>query len=215
MVELSVLLKRGIAESMSYEEYLSEIERFAIEGKTSGAEQRQNLIEFTKLNAFRMQRLKKTTALNDDLIQGLSTIQSKVYWLVLTETWCGDAAQNLPMLHSMSEVSDLIDLRLIYRDDHSELMDHFTTDGGRSIPKLIALDGDMNVLYVWGPRPQPAQEMVRSFKSGKSSYASYADVSLDIQKWYAKDKTQTLQSEIGQLIGQYGTKEAGRITLKQ
>lgn len=215
MVELSELLKRGIANSKSYKEYLSEIERYAAEGKTSGVEQRQNLIEFTKLNAFRMQRLEKTTTLNSNLVQHLSTIEYNIYWLVLTETWCGDAAQNLPTLHSMSEASDHIDLRLIYRDEHHELMSHFLTEGGQSVPKLVAVDGDMNVLYVWGPRPKPAQEMIQSFKNGNSSYPSYADVSLDIQKWYAKDNTQTLQSEIGQLISQYGAEEAGSIALKQ
>ena len=59
-------------------------------------------------------------------------------WLVLTEAWCGDAAQSLPIINKMAEVSDNITLRLILRDENLDVMDQFLQNGrSRSIPKLI------------------------------------------------------------------------------
>ena len=69
----------------------------------------------------------------------------------------------------MAEVNSNINLQLVLRDENLELMDLFLTNGGRSIPKLIALDKDLNILFTWGPRPQTATNMVLDYKTKHGS----------------------------------------------
>merc|ERR1711916_209266 len=128
----------------------------------------------------------------------LSKLNQKQTWLVLTEGWCGDAAQNLPIIHKMAEASNQIDLKLVLRDEHLELMDMFLTNGGRAIPKLIALDENLEVLFTWGARPSIATKMVADYKAahGKLDDA----LKKDLQVWYNKNKGLNLQEDFVKLL---------------
>lgn len=117
--------------------------------------------------------------------------------MVLTETWCGDAAQSLPALHQIANSNPNIEFRILLRDEHPELMDRYLTNGAKSIPKLIGFDMDLNELFVWGPRPKAAQNLaLELIKQG----ASKEEKGLAIQKWYNSDKTISLQKEINTLL---------------
>ena len=113
-----------------------------------------------------MDRLDKKSRFTPATEAGLVRLANHYQLLVLTEAWCGDAAQSIPLHNHMAEATDNLDLRLVLRDEHPELMDHFLTDRGRSIPKVIILDADtQEVLGSWGPRPAPAQEMAMDYKN--------------------------------------------------
>ena len=112
-----------------------------------------------------MKRLDKTSKLSQETIVALKSIDAPVTWLVLTEGWCGDAAQSLPIINKIASESTQITLKIILRDDHEELMNHFLTNGGKSIPKLIALNAKNEVLNTWGPRPTVATKMVKNIIS--------------------------------------------------
>ena len=116
------------------------------------------------LNDRRMKRLDKTIKISEETIQEFQKVKQPQTWLVLTEGWCGDAAQNLPILDKIASDTANIDLKIVLRDENLDLMDLFLTNGGRSIPKLIALDKDNNVLDFWGPRPTIATKMVADYK---------------------------------------------------
>jgi hypothetical protein len=118
--------------------------------------------------------------------------------LVLTEHWCGDASQILPALHKIESVSEgKIEMKLVYRDQNLPLMDQYLTNNGRSIPKLIQLDFNYNVIGVWGPRPAIAQKLVEALKSNPATTANYAN---QLHLWYAKDKQKALEMEISALL---------------
>ena len=154
--------------------------------------------EYINLNQRRMVRVEKTYHLSDTLLAQVKNLKHKVYWLVLTEHWCGDAAQILPALNKVTELSNgKIEMRLVYRDQNPELMDAYLTDRSRSIPKSIQLDEHFNVTGIWGPRPTAAQQLVKQLKSNPVTAAGYAN---ELHLWYAKDKQQLLEAEIGQLI---------------
>jgi len=124
----------------------------------------------------------------------LLQISSPTTWLVITEGWCGDAAQNLPFLNKMAELNPNITLKLVLRDEHPELMDEFLTNGGRSIPKVIGLDESLNVLGSWGPKPIPMQkEFLENKVSQERTGKEFTEY---LHLWYAKDKGLTLQNEI-------------------
>ena len=60
-----------------------------------------------------MNRLDKTIQLSDEVIKKLKNFDTNYIWLVLSEGWCGDAAQIVPVIHKMAEVSDKIELKLL------------------------------------------------------------------------------------------------------
>ena len=145
-----------------------------------------------------MKRLDKTTKISDETAQEIQKLATPQTWLVLTEGWCGDAAQNLPVIYKMAELNKNINLKLVLRDENLALMDLFLTNGGRSIPKLIALDADNNVIDTWGPRPKVATKMVADYKEKHGSldpqFKEY------LQVWYNKDKGLSTQEDFVSLI---------------
>lgn len=202
MTEKITALERALSASMDYREYRHTLDALLTENRTTGPRQTEELVHFTRLNVKRMDRLEKTVAPMVSTLKALGDQQRPLTWLVLTEGWCGDAAQNLPILAKLADASAKIEMRLVLRDEHLDLMDHFLTHAGRSIPKLLAIDPDRRCLLgEWGPRPAPAQQMMMDWKAKQDR--PKADVGLDIQRWYNADKGQTLQGEILELLQQW------------
>lgn len=192
------IIKKSLQKTYTYQAYKDLVKTLLLEGKSTGPNQSEDLTNYSLLNDKRMKRLDKTINILDDTKQFLKTIKSPQTWLVLTEGWCGDAAQNLPVIHKMAEVNSNINLQLVLRDENLELMDLFLTNGGRSIPKLIALDKDLNILFTWGPRPQTATNMVLDYKTKHGSLD--AQFKQDLQVWYNKDKGESIQNDFKELI---------------
>lgn len=185
--------------SMSYNDYLRLIDEMIAQNRSTGHEQNELLTDFTKLNRTRMNRLDKTQELLPEAIQAVKNITEKQIWLILTESWCGDAAQNIPVLKKLADENPLIDLRLVLRDDNDELMQEYLTNGGRSIPKLIAISEDLErELFVWGPRPKEASELVLNMKEQFGGITD--EVKTAIQLWYNKDKGISVQREMIALL---------------
>ena len=53
--------------------------------------------------------------------------------LVIAEDWCGDAANTIPVLAKWAEQVEGLELRIIPRDEHPQVMDRYLTDGSRSL----------------------------------------------------------------------------------
>lgn len=183
---LEDIIKEALNRAISYSEYSQQMLDFFENKKTSGLEQTDALIAYTALNYQRMKRLDKTIKPDDISLIELLKFQKNINWLVITEAWCGDAAQVLPVLNKMTETTPNITLKLVYRDENSELIEMFLTSGSRSIPKLIALDEHNQVLYTWGPRPSKAIKMVVDYKDLHGLLTP--EFKQDLQLWYNKIK---------------------------
>lgn len=190
-----------IEEAMSYQAYRDLVDRLLAEKKVTGdfMDNNDDILHYTKMNVTRMKRGDKTFALNDDLRAALEKISEPTIWLVITEGWCGDAGQIIPSFVKMAEANPHITVKFILRDEHPAIMDGYLTNGGRSIPKLIALKAsDLSEYGNWGPRPAPAQEMTMAYKKNDDlDYKTYAN---QLHSWYAKDKYQTIQAELTEQI---------------
>ena len=196
-----------INEAMSYEEYRELIDRLLAQDKTTGENHSNDYIHYTKMNVHRMDRLDRSIELEEETLTALEELDRDMVWLVLTEAWCGDAAQNVPILAKMADHTDKISLRLILRDQHLDVMDEHLTNGGRSIPKLVALDARrLNEIGAWGPRPQEAQELYMSHR--ESEEYDHAKAVEDLQKWYAKDRGRALQAEFRELLENWSAESA-------
>jgi len=191
-----------IDDAMNYEEYRSMIDNLLEQGKTTGTNHSEAMIDYTKMNVQRMKRLDKQVMLSDDLQQALEQVDESWIWLVLTEAWCGDAAQNVPVIAKMADQSDNITLSFILRDKHLDIMDEHLTNGGRSIPKLICLDAQtLEEIGSWGPRPELAQEKAMQWK--EDSDISKEQWAEKLHKWYAKNRGKELQSEFVELLNEW------------
>ncbi|MGF1638477.1 MAG: thioredoxin family protein [Cyclobacteriaceae bacterium] len=200
-----------IAGAMNWNDYYELTERLVSEGKTSGPNQTVALINFTRLNLQRMKRVYKTTVLTENTLNLIKSISKRLTWLVITEPWCGDAAQNLPVIVRMAEINSLISLKVILRDEHLEIMDAFLTNGGRSIPKLICLDTEsLEVIGSWGPRPQFFQDMVLNYK--KNSNLPFPEFVETLHKAYTLDKGHKMQQELSGAINNWLEMESKKIS---
>ena len=189
------LIKRTIDKGLETYEYNAFFHTMASLGKTSGPKQSEELINYTKLNFTRSKRVHRTIDILPELKSKVRSINKYQTWILLTETWCGDAANNVPVIQKVSQLSDWIELKVVFRDQNLELMDRFLTNGGRSIPKLIVLDQNYNTLFDWGPRPEAAQEIYQDWKNSDNPIP-YQDFHIELQKWYNDDRGKSLQEEL-------------------
>lgn len=194
-ISTSNLIVKSLSKATSYLEYRSLVAKLAEEGKSTGPEQTEALANYTQLNHRRMKRWDKTLKFGKEAIAQISEVNQKINWLVLTESWCGDASPALPVMHKVAELNPNISLKVILRDEHIELMNHFLTNGGMSIPKLIAIDDNSGeVIGDWGPRSIAATKLVEEHKAEHGTIKS--EFKQDIQVWYNKDKGQSILKDL-------------------
>lgn len=197
-----VITEKDIDEAYTYEEYRKMIDELLEQGKTTGDNHSEDMVHYTKMNVQRMSRWDKRSELNDSLVDTLDGVDEQWIWLVLTEAWCGDAAQNIPAIVKMANETDNIVIRFILRDQNLDIMDEYLTNGGRSIPKLICLDYEtLEEVGTWGPRPELAQQKAMEWKNDES--ISKEEWAKNLHKWYAKNRNEELQGEFEELIAQW------------
>jgi hypothetical protein len=188
------IIQSALQNSHSYTEYRNIVSKLISEGKSTGHEQSTALLHYSELNEVRMKRLEKTLKLDPEVEKTLQNLKSNQTWLVISEGWCGDAAQILPIIKLMSEASENIDLKLVFRDENDALMNQFLTNGSKSIPKLLLLDEAFNLINHWGPRPEGAKNLIIEYKAKHGIVDEAAKIAL--QKWYLDDKGISTMMEI-------------------
>ena len=191
-----------IESAMSYTTYRQLIDRLLEKEKTTGDDHSEAMVNYTKMNAQRMKRLDNQVHLSDDLTTALQQVDKEWIWLVLTEGWCGDAAQNVPVIAKMADQNENIDLKLILRDQHLDIMDEYLTNGGRAIPKLVCLDAEtLEEVGSWGPRPGKLQQLAMAWKDDPE--ISQEEWGEKLHKWYAEDKTHAIQADFIRLVDEW------------
>ena len=193
------IIENSLSQSHSYVDYRNYINDILKEGKSTGKEQSEALTHYSELNEARMNRLEKTVKISTEIIQKLNQLNGDYIWLVISEGWCGDAAQILPVIYKMAELSERIDLKIVFRDENEDLMNLFLTNGTKSIPKLIILDKiTLEVLGDFGPRPIGAKQLILDYKAKHGIVDETAKTNL--QLWYLHDKGLSTQKEILDLM---------------
>jgi len=195
----TAITSKIISKAIDYSTYRKLIQDRIAKNQSTGTNHSEAMVGYTDLNEKRMKRLDKTIKLLPETIIQLAAIDTPQVWLVLTEGWCGDAAQSVPVMVKMAAENPNIELKFLLRDENLEVMDEFLTNGGRSIPKLIVLEKEtLNVLASWGPRPVEVQNLFTEAK--KSPEFNYPEMQKVVQLWYAKDKGVNIQKEIIELV---------------
>ena len=193
------IINESLPKSSAYKVYRDKVHELAIDGRTTGETQSKSLIEYTQLNDRRMRRWDKTLKIPAEIQQRIQQLDRSLLFLVLTESWCGDASPSLPVMNKIAGLSQNIELRIVLRDENLELMNQFLTNSAMSIPKLIIIDNDSEeVLADWGPRPSVAIKMVEEYKAEHGKLTP--EFKQDLQVWYNKDKGQNILNDIVSLL---------------
>jgi hypothetical protein len=187
--------------ALTYQEYMNqfiqEVENPPVNFKS---EEDRKRYDHKKLNLQRSKRIEKYFSPSDELRQAVSKITEPQLWMMITESWCGDSAQNIPYFAKTAELNPLINFRIILRDTNSDVMDNFLTNGTRSIPKLIVFNESGDVLFDWGPRPKPALDLFRELKEKGLEKKQILD---ELHLWYGRNKGEAVQKEIIELLNRF------------
>lgn len=111
--------------------------------------------------------------------------------LVIAADWCGDAVNTIPALSNWATAKG-VELRIVDRDTWPEVMDHYLTNGSRSIPVVILLDAALHEIGHWGPRPAELQRWSLEHLTTMPKGERYRET----RRWYARDRGETTIREV-------------------
>ena len=186
-----------VRQGLTHAQYMAIMEEQAGQDPEGLDEEAAQKVEFTRLNLHRSQRIDRTYQPAAPLIGLMAAMVQPQLWLVVTEPWCGDSAQCVPYFAALARGNENIDLRYVLRDENLDIMDEFLTDGKRSIPQLVALDEEGEVLFRWGPRPAAAQAV---FDQARSEELEKPDLLERLHLFYGRDRGKALEQEIMSLL---------------
>lgn len=151
-----------------------------------------------KLNIQRMNRIDKTYSVSNELLSEMNKISEKQTWMIISEPWCGDSAQIIPVITKIASTNSLIELKIILRDENPDIMDLYVTpENKRSIPVLAVFDDENNELFRWGSRPLEAEKLVNQLKTNGAAKEVYLN---KLHLWYAQNKGAEIEKEILSLL---------------
>jgi len=189
-INIKINYQEFFDKAISYKEYLSNFQDEIALGEESP------FAQYLPQNWQRQSRLDRKLKLSDELQEAILNIQGELNWLVITEHWCGDASQINPIINKVAEASQgKIQLRFTYRDEDETLINAHLTDGrSKSIPILIQMDNNYELIDTYGPRPAEAQKLVMDILAEGGNY------NIPLHTWYAKDKQKSIQADIVDLL---------------
>ncbi len=198
-LDTNSLVKESLSKAFSYQDYREQVATHVEYGTSSGPDKSEALSNYTLLNNSRMKRLDKTMKIEEDVLEKFKQYHKNVTWLVLTESWCGDAAHAMPVMNKLVEQAKNLDFKILYRDENKELMNRFLTNGTMSIPKLIAFDNEtQEVINDWGPSPLMIMNKTKDFKAANATLTT--EFKKEIQIWYNQNKGKCIARDLLKLI---------------
>lgn len=114
--------------------------------------------------------------------------------LVISEDWCGDASNTVPVIARFAEVVPTVEMRVVKRDENPELIDRYLTGGSRSIPVAVVLDRELHPVGWWGPRPAELQAFV--IREKRAGARPVGEIYRDARQWYARDRGESTLREL-------------------
>lgn len=161
-----------------------------------GGETFAELLARPKANAELWNALYKRALVPDSMVARARSLREAWRLLVISEDWCGDSINTLPVVAKLADAVPSIEMRIIGRDANPDLMDAHLTGISRSIPVIMVLDSELIERGWWGPRPRPLQEWVLSRGLALPKDERYREV----RTWYARDHGATALNELLEIM---------------
>ena len=117
--------------------------------------------------------------------------------LVVTADWCGDSVNSIPYLARLVETSDNIEMRIVDREQATELLEAYPTPDGRpATPTIFVLNPDYTEVGCWIERPSP----LRDWALERRGTMPQNEFHRRLLSWYAWDRGETSVREIVDLV---------------
>lgn len=184
-------LNQYFSKGFTRAEYLIKIQNQLDELIASGDE--KNYAQYYQINLKRIERLDKTFELNEAQFTALNSKDPNFRVIVITEGWCGDAAQVEPVVAKILDKLN-VQSRYLLRDENPELMDLYLTDSAKSIPIFVGINEQGEEIFRFGPRPQHGMDLLHRHKNNPEVYTADQFHS-DLQIWYNHDKGKSIVEE--------------------
>jgi hypothetical protein len=156
----------------------------------------QQVLATVSKNADLWSAVWRRAVVGEEYLQRVAAVPGKWHLLVLSEDWCGDAVNTVPVVAKLVELSPNLELRVLSRDENLDLMDAHLTGTSRSIPIVILLDAEYLERAWWGPRPTALQHSV----SGEWQVLEKASRYREARSWYARDRGRTTIEEVVSML---------------
>ncbi len=156
----------------------------------------ERFLESARSNVELWHALYRRARVPPELLARVAELRTPWHLLVLSEDWCGDAVNTVPVVARLAELSGTLQLRILARDENPDLMDAHLTGTSRSIPVMMALDADFVEHGWWGPRPAELQAWFLSV--GRTM--DKADRYRELRTWYARDRGVSTLNEVLALL---------------
>ena len=174
-------IKQYWEKAVSYTEYLRDAgERLGNPKDTQEAD----YAEYYRLGIQRMNRMWEKYLPNSEQVETLAKKKFNGKILIISEAWCGDASQVIPVVVKFFEQ---FEVKISYRDQEPSLIENYLTNGGKSIPIVIFLDEDFNEIAHWGPRPKHGMELLNKHKANPEEFPK-EKFYVELQTYYAKNR---------------------------
>ena len=186
-------MKNYWQKAVNFDEYLRVTEERIAKLQGTENEEEKMYLEHYQLGMTRMNRVAKTYHPQNDLLKKLEEKNFKGKFLIISEGWCGDASMIVPVVNQFFEGKN--EVKIIFRDENHDLMNQFLTNGSMSIPIVIILDENDEVISHWGPRPEEGHQMLLKHKADPENYDA-DQFHNDLQIYYTKNKGVDIISEL-------------------
>jgi hypothetical protein len=157
-----------------------------------GAPEFEEMLATAKVNPELWAAMWRRASVPEEFVRRVAGLGGAWHLLVLSEDWCGDSVNTLPVVAKLAALAPNVDLRVLARDENPDLMDSHLTGISRSIPVVIALDDEFRERGWWGPRPAALQQWVLGPGRQLEKDARY----LEVRTWYARDRGKTTLEEV-------------------
>lgn len=184
-------------QGISFENYLNETREKAEQSTENLSGTDLNYHEYYKLGNQRMTRVLARFKKDGDLQERLDKINTEGKILIISEGWCGDASHSIPVTYLF--FSEKYPVRIVYRDQHPELIENFLTNGAKAIPIIIFLDKEGNYIFHWGPRPKHGKDLLEKHKADPENFTK-ENFYKELQTYYSKNRGKDILNEIMNLL---------------
>ncbi len=194
MNALERYIQEGYKDAMNYTQFRGLIDELLLQNKVTGDQQLPELVPYTAMNNQRMNRIEKNYQPGEAISKVMHSINDSYTLLTITEGWCGDSSQIVPVIEKLAALRPNFQSLYILRDANPDIMDQLLTQGTRSIPITVCVENKTGqIKWKYGPRPQLAAEIVAEAKAaGKSK----EEMSEELHLWYGRNRQQAIENEL-------------------
>jgi hypothetical protein len=111
-------------------------------------------------------QIRERATLTDAQRALLNGFTRRIRVLVSSGVWCGDCAQQLPLLQAIADATPLMEVRYVDRDEHYDFASQLEICGGVRVPVAVFMAEDFERVSAFGDRSLTRYRAIASRQLG-------------------------------------------------